>query len=104
MLTSQWWKRRRPRCAALAVAMIAALTVAGPVAEAGAVPPTLPAPAVQALADAGTLTGLDLSQLPIPGSGFLYAHAGAAIRDVLNGGTTVCVSTGPSACSTNAAP
>jgi hypothetical protein len=32
------------------------------------------------------------------------AQAGAAIGDVFNGGTTVCVSTATSACTTNDAP
>jgi hypothetical protein len=103
-MSSTWRTSLTPKRAALAVAVITALTGAGPVAEASAAPPALPAPAAQALADAGALTGLDLSQLPILGYGLAYAYGGPAIGDVLNGGTTVCVSSGSSACSTNAAP
>jgi hypothetical protein len=103
-MSSTWRTILTPKRAALAIAAITVLTGAGPVAEAGADPTALPAPAVQALADAGALTGLDLSQIPIPGYALAYAHGGAGIRDVFNGGTTVCVASGSSVCSTNAAP
>jgi hypothetical protein len=99
-----WRTSRLPRRAVLAVAVTAALASAVPVAEASAATPVLPAPALQALQTAGLLTGLDLSQFGTLGPGVAYAYGGPAIGDVLNGGTTVCVTTGSSACSTNAAP
>jgi hypothetical protein len=99
-MSSTWRTSRTPRRTVLAVAVITALAGAAPVAEASAA--TLPAPAVQVLT--GLVPGIPWSQIPILGPGLAYAHGGAAIGDVLNGGTTVCVSTGSSACSTNAAP
>jgi hypothetical protein len=102
-MSNAWRTSRIPRRAVLAVA-VTALVSAVPVAEASAGPPVLPAPALQALQTAGLLTGLDLSQFGTLGPGVAYAYGGPAIGDVVNGGTTVCVTTGSSACSTNAAP
>jgi hypothetical protein len=95
---------RIPGGAVLAVVMTSALVAAAPVAAASATTSGLPAPAVQALATTGTLPGIDLSQLPLLGYGLASAYGGTDIGNVLNGGTTVCVTTGSSACSTNAAP
>lgn len=103
-MSSPWRTSRIPRRAVLAVAVTTALAGAAPVAEASAAPSALPAPAVQALTDVGALTGLDLSQLALLTPAVAYGYGGPVIADVLNGGTLSCVSTGPTICSTNAAP
>jgi hypothetical protein len=101
-MSEMWRTSRTPRRVVLTVAVMTALAGAAPVAEASAPTPALPAPAVQTLA--ALLPGIPWSQIPVAGPGVAYANGAAAIRDVFNGGTTVCVSTGSSACSTNAAP
>jgi hypothetical protein len=68
------------RLAASAVAVLGALAIAAPVAEAATWPFGVVAPLVS------------------------YAQGPTVIGDVFNGGTTVCVSTAASACSTNFAP
>jgi hypothetical protein len=86
------------RPARWATGVIAALAIGAPVAEASAattvtipLPPstTLPALLAPLLSSVG------------PSSQAAVAQAGAAIGDVFNGGTTVCVSTAVSTCSTN---
>jgi hypothetical protein len=92
--------RRSPikRRAAWATGVITALAIAAPAGEARAattvtvpLPPstTLPAFLAPLLSSLG------------PSSQGAVAQGGAAIGDVFNGGTTVCVSTAASACSTN---
>jgi hypothetical protein len=95
-MSSKRWTGRTTRRAASAVTVIAALAAAGPVAEASAQTPVLPAPAAAALSDLG------LAGIPLPTAGF--AWGAVATGDVLNGGTTVCVTSGSSVCSTNFAP
>jgi hypothetical protein len=103
-MCSRWRASRIPSRSLLAIAAVATFAGATPVAEASVVTPALPASAAQPLAETEAVTGLDLSPLLLSGYATSYAYGGAAIRDVLNGGTTVCVSTGSSACSTNGAP
>jgi hypothetical protein len=88
--------KRRAFCAA---AVVAALATAGPVAEASAATPALQAATSPTLASIG-----GLEALPFIYGGATYAKGPTVIGDAFNGGTTVCVSTAASACSTNAAP
>jgi hypothetical protein len=73
-------QRRITRLAGGALAALSALAIAAPVAGASTWPFVLDGPLVS------------------------YAKGSTVIGDVFNGGTTVCVSTRTSACSTNAAP
>jgi hypothetical protein len=87
------------RPVALATGVIAALAIAAPGAEASAATPvSVPLPA---FADIPAFVAPLLSSL---GPSSRVAMAGTAIGDVFNGGTTVVVSAGPVAGSTNASP
>jgi hypothetical protein len=68
------------RLAAGAVAVLSALAIAAPVAEAATWPVGVVGPLIS------------------------YAKGPTVVGDTFNGGTTVCVSTAASACSTNFAP
>jgi hypothetical protein len=95
--------------AAAATGIIAALAIAAPVAEASAATPAVPAlplPALPAL-PAGGLPAFTPAPLTFvgPAVGAVGVAIGpTVIGSVFNGGTTVCVSTVVSACSTNASP
>ena len=82
------------RRAALVTGAIAALAIATPVADASAAPSvTVPLPPIAGVP----------AYIEVPSSGLL-AYAGQSIGNVFNGGTVVCVSTQPSACSVNTSP
>lgn len=100
-----WIKRRAVTAAGIA----AAVALAAPVAEANAATPAVATPTLAALP---TLPAFPFPAFT-PGSlSFVIppvAPVGAAIGptvigSVFNGGTTVCVSTLATACSTNASP
>jgi hypothetical protein len=94
-------KRRTSRItrrAVSAVAVITALASAAPVAQASAPAPALPLPALAAL---GSLQAFALSPAAFIGPVVAFAKGPTVIGDTFNGGTTVCVSTAASACSTN---
>jgi hypothetical protein len=107
------WIRTR---AAAAAAVVAALAIAAPVAEASAATsPAVSLPTLPALPALPTLPALPAFQVPpfTPGSlSFVGPSIGSigvaigptVIGSVFNGGTTVCVSTVASNCSTNASP
>jgi hypothetical protein len=98
---------RMRRRAASAAGIIAALAVAAPVAGASAATPALPVLPVPALPAVGGLPAFTPAPLSFvgPAVGAVGVAIGpTVIGSVFNGGTTVCVSTVASACSTNASP
>lgn len=96
------------RCAVSATGVVAALAMAGPVAGASAATPTWPAvPPLPALPSLGSLPAFQPAPLSFvgPSIGSIGVAIGpTVIGSVFNGGTTVCVSTVATACSTNASP
>jgi hypothetical protein len=96
------------RCAVSATGVVAALAIAGPVAGASAATPALPAfPALPSLPAIGSLPAFQPAPLSFvgPSVGSIGVAIGpTVIGSVFNGGTTVCVSTVATACSTNASP
>jgi hypothetical protein len=86
----------------LATGVIAALAMAAPVAAARAdTPPVVPLPAFATLPAfiAPLLSSFGASVGPVA-----FAKGPTVVGSVVNGGSTVCVSTVTSTCSTNAAP
>jgi hypothetical protein len=95
------------RRAASAAGIIAALAIAAPVAGATAATPALPVLPVPTLPAVGGLPAFTPAPLSFvgPAVGAVGVAIGpTVIGSVFNGGTTVCVSTVASACSTNASP
>ncbi|MEA2212434.1 MAG: hypothetical protein QOF83_2382 [Solirubrobacteraceae bacterium] len=98
------------RCAVLATGVVAALAITGPVAGASAATPawpTLPTYAFPSLPPISSLPAFQPAPLSFvgPSIGSIGVAIGpTVIGSVFNGGTTVCVSTLATACSTNASP
>jgi hypothetical protein len=93
--------KRRTVCA---VVVITALAGAAPASQASADAPPVAPSASDSLAAVAGLTGLPaIAAVPIPIGVPLAAGAKGptVVGDTFNGGTTVCVSTSASACSTN---
>ena len=94
------------RRAVSAAGVITALAVAAPLAQASAATPVVPLPP-SALAALGSLPAFNPVPLSFvgPSVGSIGVAIGpTVIGSVFNGGTTVCVSTVATACSTNASP
>lgn len=103
MSTQRRTSRMRGRAVSMA-GVITALAVAAPVAEANAATPALPLPALPPVAGLPAFTPAPLSFVG-PAVGAVGVAIGpTVIGSIFNGGTTVCVSTVVSACSTNASP
>ena len=95
-------RMRRPSIPAAAV--VAALALGAPLTEANAAKAAVPSPSVAPLAGLPAFTPPPLSFVG-PAVGAVGVAIGpTVIGSVFNGGTTVCVSTVLSACSTNASP
>jgi hypothetical protein len=102
------WRMSRLRRRAVSVAgIVAVLAIAAPAAEANAATPAGPLPALPAVPPFAGIPAFTPAPLSFvaPGVGAVGVAIGpTVIGSVFNGGTTVCVSTVVSACSTNASP
>jgi hypothetical protein len=92
-----------------AAAIITALAIAAPVAEASAATPGVPWPSLPLLPESAAAAALDWAAAPVPivvpvGAGLAAARGPIVIGDVFNGGTTVVVSTSPAIGATVGSP
>lgn len=94
---------RTKRRVGSAAGIVAALAIAAPVAQASAVTPALP---LAGLADPAAAAGYAAVAYPFVGLPLagVYAKGPTVIGDAFNGGTTVVVSNGYAAGSTNGSP